>query len=404
MLSENEKKIILYGKTNGRTQAEVEQSLINYRTGYKPPKEAVVENSPIKDVAIGFGKGLAQNIAIAGAQNAGPVGKAMLDNAPAFKENIESFNQSAHATNKMQQVGKALEIGAEVLSPFVVARLAGLAAKVPSVAAKVATSISETGVVGAVKSTVSKVADFAKNPKLALAKKSVDPQLEASANRLFLAGTKRLEDPVATYEKYLTQSKKAITDIKADPAIAEVGNSIGDEFKVVVAQRRAVGKTMGEEIKKVGGIKTDILPANDKFVADLSEEGLSFDKVKRVVVQTASQTKMTAEELDMIANYARALQKLGTKPTIAELDAFMSRIPKELDVYKSSKGITGQTNAARIVKKSLADLREQFDPAKTGNAALKRYADARKAYSDLSDFIDDGISYLGKITQSGDFA
>jgi hypothetical protein len=396
--TDQEKQIITYGKAAGKSQAEVQQALVNLRVGIAPAPTALQPNSTIKDLAIGGAKGFAQTIAASGAQNAGPVGQDMLNHAPAFKQSIETASDALHATNRTQQVGKGIEVAAEFLSPFVVSRMASLVSKAPALLTPA--TEAATGIRSLVKPVLDKVKEFAANPKLALAKKNIEPQLETSANRLFLEGTKRVGDPVARYDTFISQSKKALTDIKADPAVAEVGSHIGDAFKEVVAQRRAVGATMGEELKTVGSIKTDVLPVVDKFVANLSEQGLKYDRVKRAIIPVARQTKMTAEDTALLEKYGAELQKLGSKPTISDLDAFLSRIPDDIKIYKASKNITGTTNGERIIKQSLDNLRGQF----TANPALAKYAAARQAYSELSNFIDEGVSYLGKLTQSGDFA
>jgi len=246
----------------------------------------------------------------------------------------------------------------------------------------------------------------AKNLKTTVQKivseKSATPQLKTSAERLFLQGTnKTLENPSATYEKYLTQSKKALVDIKADPAISDVGNKIGDAFNKVVAQRRAVGAKMGDELKKVGGIKTNIDEAFSNFETALKESDLTFNGKNLVAGDTS---KMVPQDISMIEDYINELNKLGSNPTISQIDGLVGRTTAKINYEKSAKGIIETTNGERLIKGSLAKLREQFDPIKTGNKSLTAYSNARKAYSELSDFMDDGAGYLGKITQSGDFA
>lgn len=413
---EKEMQIIEWGTKNGKSVQDIKNAVFRYRTTGSPAETDVKQQKTIgEDLAIGAAKGVGQIVKDTGdtvasglpGMIAGPLGA-----IPGVREGISSGVQTAkdaiqgaagltpenlESQNTEQMVGKGGVIAASFVSPFVASRLAGLASRIPKVAA-----VSEGGFGGAIKRGVDAVTGFIKDPKLALAKQNVGPQLESSANRMFLEGTKRTQDPLTAYENYLTQSKKAITDIKADPAIASVGESIGDAFKQVVTNRRAVGKTMADELKKVADVKTDILPTVDTFVADLGQEGLVYDRVARKIVQEAGQTKMTADDLALLERYGVELQKLGSKPTVGELDAFMSRLPKEIDIYKSGKNITGSTNAERIIKKSLSDLREQFSPSI--NPAFETYYNARKEYAKLSDFIEEGSGFLGKLTQSGDFA
>lgn len=237
-----------------------------------------------------------------------------------------------------------------------------------------------------------------------LSQKNVNPQLESSANRLFLEGTERIGSPVAKYDEFLSQSKKALQDIKVDPAVAVVGENVGNQFSKVVKMRRDVGKAMSDLIKEVQGVETNILGSVDDFVKNLTESGVIYDRVSKTVRQRAGQTKFTQPDIKLLETYAQELQKLGSTPTVGELDAFLSRISGELDLYKASNNIIGTTNAERIIKESLRDMRNQFNPDVTGNEALRPYYDARQTYSELSNFVQDGQRYLGKVTQSGDFA
>lgn len=399
-------------KKSGKDNTEVMRIIAKQRRGETntPQQQA----RPVgEDVAIGFAKGAGQSVKFAsdiaarGAAGAvgGPIFNALVPGASSALVGIKDRMQQAvgltdenlKAENSAQMVGKGVEIAAEFATPFVMSRFAAIMARAPQAAAPIA----ESTIASKAKGVVESVKDFAKNPKLAFAKQNVSPQLESSAERLFLSGTERLKSPVATYDNYVNQAKQAISDIKVDPPLAVVGESIGDAFRKVVADRRNVGNIMGEELKKVANVQTNILPTVDTFVNDLAEQGLKYDRVTKELRQTASQVKMTAEDMGLLEKYASELQRLGSKPTIADLDAFMSRIPSEIDVYKASKNITGSTNGERIIKKSLADLREQFSP--TINPDFAPYYEARKKYAQLSNFIEDGGRFLGKVTQSGDF-
>lgn len=265
------------------------------------------------------------------------------------------------------------------------------------------------------------------------------PQLKTSASRI--------EAPVETYNKFVDMAKQAKTDVKADPPLAKVGEEIGNNFEKVVKMRQGAGKTMGAELEKVGSIKTDTSSALSDFQNKIKEQGIKISNTKTAkgviptltlsndtasipkeptidfktgmpevpktegsqvsknsTLSTNGQTKFTGEDVNILQKYHNDLKGLGKNPTIKDLDAFMSRVPKELDVYKSQNNIIGTTNAERIIKGSLSDLREQLNPKTTGNKALKPYYDARTKYSNLSSFIEDNQSFLGKKTASGDFA
>lgn len=259
---------------------------------------------------------------------------------------------------------------------------------------------------GVAKSAASKVADEALEFGSSLRKQvqtysakhtTVGPQLEESAKRLSQNGT-GLKDPVAIYDSHIPAAKKALTDIKIDPPIAKIGEDIGDAFKTVVAQRRTVGKSMETELKKTAAKKVDVKGTLGEFQRDLIDNGVTYDTVSKSIIPGRT-TKFSDADNAILERYATDLQKLGSSPTMAELDAFVSRMPKEIDGLKASRNITSKTNAERIISTHLDTLRGALTSSGT-----QEYKAAREAYSKLSSFIDEGASHLGKITQSGDFA
>lgn len=449
--SPQEEQLIKYGSQNGKSSAEIQSAIVKLRTGFTPtttePTKEQASNlqSRLADVGTkaatdisgaiqGTGKFAGESSVRRGveATEAGfsaPIkgaGELLPESVrkatgavgdfigKGFKAITDAYGSTPGLQNWVQQHPAAAKALEEVTGTTSAA--GGIAGDILSVEGARATAQDAVDLTKrAAAATVNKTAsvandayktgiDLKNKAQVSLAGKNVEPQLQESAKRLFLEGTDRVGNPVGEYNKYLEQSKKALTDIKADPAISNVGEEMGTAFEKVIGQRKAVGKVMGNELKDIGTIKTNILPDVDTFVKDLEESGLVYDRVAKAVTQTTRQSKMGATDIDLLETYAKELQGLGSKPTISELDAFMSRIPKDIDVYKASKNLTGTTNAERIVKKSLAGLREQFDPVATGNKALEPYSNARSAYHELSDFLEEGESFVGKKTQTGDFA
>lgn len=239
--------------------------------------------------------------------------------------------------------------------------------------------------------------------QLSIAKKNVSPQLESSANRLFLKGTKKLENPVATYDKYLTQSKKAIGDIKADPAISVVGEKMGKAFETVIKQRKNVGEVLGSELKKVGNTKINVSDAKNNLLAELKDSGLSYNpKTKQLTSFQGS--KFAPEEVSMLDDFLKGVNSLGDNPSVSQIDNFISKTRTALQFTKGKSGIMGTTNAERIINGQISRLRSSLNPEINGNKALSKYWDANKTYSELSDFVEEGSGFLGKKTLSGDFA
>lgn len=408
--NDKEQQVIDWGLKNGKTPEEIQSAVFRLRTTGSPADpQKTTELSPVKEIAIGVAKGAGDSLKFMSDIGQGtarfltrPIIGSAADQTESQKQFSDTIDSTLKSSNNYQKVGKAVEFGAELFSPFVMSRIASLSARAPSIASKLAPALAETEVGGKVKGLYNAAKEVISNPRLALAKQTANPQLETSAKRLFIEGTERLSDPLKTYDTYISQAKKAANDIKADPPISQVGEYVGDAFRSVVQKRRAVGKTLEEELAKVKDLRTDVLPAIDSFVSTLSKEGLTYDRVSKTITQTARQVKMTAQDQALIEKFAQEFQKLGSKPTIGEIDAFLSRISSDLDIYKSTNNITGVTNGERIIKQTLSSLRSQFDSST--DPALQAYAAARKQYSQLSEFIEEGGRFLGKVTQDGDFS
>lgn len=218
-----------------------------------------------------------------------------------------------------------------------------------------------------------------------LAAGSVDPRLAASA--------KRLEDPATLYSTYADQAKGAMTDVKADPPIAKVGENIGDAYDYVVKMRRVVGQQMADALQ---GVKDTAVDISDPIKTLGKDVSLGTDG--KLVGEGVG--KMTSFDKSLMTQYLSDVKDLGTNPTAGELDNFLSRVPNELNVAKAAKNITDVTNAERIIKGNLADIRSSL----TGTPGLEDYAAARSNYSGLSNFLDEGSKYLGAKTGGGDYA
>lgn len=209
-----------------------------------------------------------------------------------------------------------------------------------------------------------------------LAAGSVDPRLAASA--------KRLEDPATLYSEYANQAKGAMTDVRADPPIAKVGENIGNAYDNVIQMRRTVGQQMADALQGVRDTPVDIsTPVEDFGTKSLEGAG-----------------KMTSLDKGLLDTYKQELAKLGPNPTAGQLDDFLSRVPNELDVAKAAKNVTDVTNAERIIKGNLADIRSSL----TNTNGLEPYAAARGSYAQLSNFLDEGSKYLGAKTGGGDYS
>lgn len=327
-----------------------------------------------------------------------PEAQRHIDNALGFAEGLGTILTGGAAKgviggakNAAINAAKGVRGSATGISEFAANRLASSASKKVGALAPASQGIVQEG------SILSDAAKFVKEKRVSLAEGNISPTLKSSVKRLNESSD--FSDTEKTYESYLSKSKQAVSDKKIDPAISDVGSNIGDEFKFVVERRRDAGKVMGEELKKVGDIQTNIEPQFNNLEVSLKENGLVYDSAKKRLLPT-KESKFTDEDISMLSSYVKELNKLGSEPTIAQIDATISRTAGMVENAKSAKGITTVTNAERLIKQSQAGLRDQF----TSNPKLANYVKARALYSELSGFINEGAGYLGKITQSGDFA
>lgn len=238
---------------------------------------------------------------------------------------------------------------------------------------------------------------------------SVGPQVQASAERLvqkpaFLEGTAgRTDDVVSQYDKYFDQSAKAINDIKVDPAISVVGSKIGDAFNTVVSQRRDVGKALGDELKQYGNLRVSVKQPVDNFLAEMKDSGLSYNPRTREFTSFQG-TKFAPDEIEMLEQFFTRMKLLGESPAVKDIDNFIARTRTDLAFTKGRTGVLGTTNAERLINGGMAELREALNPQVNGIQQLNRYWEVNQTYAKLSDFVEEGSKYLGKLTQSGDFA
>lgn len=440
--NQKEQEIIKWGLQNGKTKDEVSRAITNYRSGIIPAKqeeEITTKPSYLERVGKSYmeggeaikgavseavsGKDIAPVAGVKlGLRTAGEIAKQAFTPiteaiAPTMQRGIEKVSESSMVQKiaSSEPVGKALdtiqgliqkhpESSQALQDIFNIITLA-----IPAKAGKSVKTGTEI-----IKSKIGKVVEdlsplqsgekLLEDIKLNLTSKNVEPRVQQSAERLGEISSQakpKTKIPSSTYDEFYKQEQKFKTNIKEDTALGIVGERTGNAFDAVVAQRSAMGKKMGEELKKVGDMPTDTSDAFGNFRNNLQESGVVYDALEGKIKPTTAETKFTTEDLGLLENYAKSIQGLGKNPTLSNLDAFLSRIPSELNVYKTKNSIIGTTNAERIIKNSLSELRQSIE---IDNPALKPYLDARKAYSELSDFLEEGQSFLGKKTQTGDYA
>lgn len=279
-----------------------------------------------------------------------------------------------------------------------------------------AAKVGAEGAAGVGKGVVEGIANAPKaveDAKIAASGSSRIPTLDTAASRVKTQsvedassalpmkqgiGKSSIEDPAALHSKYYAQEKKALSDTKQDTALGMVGSDLGKSFSKVIKLRQNVGKTMASELEKFGskGISSSGIVSG--FQKDLIDSGAKYDALKQEVANT-SESKFTTTDTKLLEKYGQELSKLGKDPTAKELDAFVGRMPNEIKALKSQAGVNFKTNAERIINKNLDSVRSTLTSAGT-----KEYKTARSSYSDLSNFVNEGIPFLGKKTSTGDFA
>lgn len=299
----------------------------------------------------------------------------------------------------------------EVVAPKVVSGAKDL---VKGVKEKVAVPVRE-GITAVSEVGTGKVSEALNNVQNKIARGNVQENFGTSVERLANSVEPTIKnpdgtpapsvrrDPLKMYDEFYKQEQLFKNDIKQDTAIGKVGEVMGDGYNQIAKMRSEAGKVMAKEMERVGEIRTDVSEALTKLSEEIKRNGLEqiIDE-KGVHLSPNKKSKVTNEDAKLLEEYTADLSRLGDKPSAAELDAFLSRTPANLDVYKAKNNITKTTNGERIVKWHLANLRDALKPEK--NPEFEGYSRAKADYAALTAYLDEGAGFLGKKTASGDYA
>lgn len=317
-----------------------------------------------------------------------------------YKASFSEFADKAHAALGGDAAAETAA-PAVATEPSIIDKANDAVSKTVNAPFKVAENAAGAGA-DAVKSGA---ADILSGIKSKVSEGNVGDALPSAISRL--AGTEpevgvgvRSNNPLDLYNEFQDQEQKFKADNKEDTALGIVGSRIGKNFNKVAGMRRGVGQTMEDEMSKIGNIPTDISEHFPALETELKKNGLTFD-ADLGKMATSRTSKVGADDKGLLENYVNELNTLGTKPTAAELDAFLSRVPNDLDAYKTKNSITKTTNGERIVRGSLKNLSDAL--SEKANPEFKGFSDAKKNYAALSNFLGEGEKYLGKKTQTGDY-
>lgn len=281
---------------------------------------------------------------------------------------------------------------------------------IPASEAKYVLNPGETVFTGATETSTKKVATntiveeakaLRESIQATAGEKSVNPFLGSSAARL--VEDKPGSSIVARYDAALAQAVESMSDTYKASPIEAMGSDLGDAFMDVIKQQRAVGAALGSELDQWGKLRVSISSTIENALKQMDDSGLSYNP--RTNQFTSFQGNAFAEsEVTQLSEFFSKMRLLGDAPSVRQIDQFISRTNSELSIFKESTGLTSTTNAERIIKTTLHNLRESLNPEVNGITQLQKYWDANKTYGKLKTFTKEGEKFLGKRTQAGDFA
>lgn len=212
--------------------------------------KVVEEGSTMKDLASGFEKGVRQVLFDVSAFNAGPVGKAMLANAPELKNTVDTVvKPSLEAKNPAQKVGKLAGELAVPLGPKAGATVVGEAAKraggavekVGNAAKAAGSKIYETGFNKTVQEAERQLSYEAQVPFLTRMKNALTGAADKSTPRYAsdtafekgLAGTEKIIGVQAKREADTLWKEKIAPAVKNSPAVLTKDELLAPAEKLV---------------------------------------------------------------------------------------------------------------------------------------------------------------------------
>lgn len=239
-----------------------------------------------------------------------------------------------------------------------------------------------------------KVIGAATKGRTQIAKNLMEPEVKTVIGS---GSSKSEKEAIDLLRKYTQQAKQKVGgNFKVETPLESEGALLGKAYDKVIAQHKQIGAKIGEEMKKVGGQKVDLAPQFRNLETSLLERGgLVINKGK--LVGTAGELPFSKQEMKFLNEYVKDFNKLGANPTRQNIRNFLKRVPAELDIKKSKAGVSGTTNAEGIIKQSLSELRQA---SVQGAKTLEKL---NKEFTDVSNFLEQGVGILGKKTLSGDY-
>lgn len=368
MLSEQEKQIVQYGVKAGKSPAEIESAVAKFREQGKatPQEPSMLQN--VKDVGIGFAKGVGSTI-----KNMSDIGRKVTDpllgaldpnkTVADYKANQAPVtDQMVTASNTAQSVGKTAELIAEFLIPI------GKATKAEKVLANVGSTVASNA------SNIAKATKQATSgalPKLAKAVlgESDTALVKAGQNpavKAFKSGEKKVSDVVKLLEDgikgFETTSKAQLQAVKQAIPDIDVG-----------AQR------IGEVVNK--GVLDSVQNSADyRGVKQVFE---TADDIIASGILKPEETQRLQKVMEFIGKWkdTSARGSLNLKEALSNF-------------YATGENYTGSNAVIRSIQRNLVNLVSETAP---------EIKPALKIASQNIDYTDDLVRHLlGKDSVSGE--
>lgn len=334
-----ELEIIKFGQQNGKSRAEVEQAISNFRNGVKPTKVASTTEEPTvtqqaKDLAVGFAKGagrtalevgqnlqtIGQGAMLLGGVSPKTVAKTGFESLDANSPQGKKIEQSLQPTNEMQKYGGYAETGAEVFFGGGKDLLEYGVKKGSETALDAVSKFSKTG-----DSLATKAVDFI----------SADPEKKVA--------TLLKESTPQELDSFLSTAEKASTDPRLPTPYEVTGKKLNETLPLLQNKLRSIGQA-----------KADIISA--------TREGLSsFSEQTKPLISKLTSLKNSFSEIDkanigvvdsIIADAKTVSTKLDADKFVDKVqDALYSgnrtmSIPQGSSLDKQLRGIIGEYNDA----------------------------------------------------------
>lgn len=361
-LTQEEKQIVEFGKSQGKTKEEAVTALAQYRQSSQTPsainKTGFFEGA--KQVATGFVKGVGATVQ--GLQDIGQRTVAAIDPTRNLAEIREQTGSKAlaeadfTAKNNYEKAGKTIEFVAELLFPVgkagVFAKGEKLVAGSLDNLAEKASTLSDDVVEGGVK---------VKDKLIELASK-LDDKTKTALQRT----------PREVFDTVVDQGKKAMTDDRLTTPIENVGKELVNQAQRVKNRLDQVGKQKSEVLNKAKNAYQDVSKEVGETILNMRKnlDGLGDEDIKFVN--------------EIIGKLKPFINKGGNLKSVdALIDTIQDNIYKLSD---SEKAVQLTDRGMSIVRSGIESLNKKLQ-AKVGGSYQslnQKYSETYRLLTDIN--------------------